>query len=169
MQALVQAGEVTSRELRFISGKTRKTHSNTGWQLLEKPKQLMTMLSPTTSFYWPRFSEKWLWKMSANYFTTRTKLTSWWMIPIKPSSKSTGSSPIKKQTMVNVVNLIDNDQDSSAPEQDVAAFRPQQQRSQQRNQQQGSNYRGNQSKGQFSNKGSFQKSRPAAQHQLQKW
>jgi hypothetical protein len=127
MQALVQAGEVVqhpSRELRFISGKTRKTHSKTGWQLLEKRKQLMTMLSPTTSFYWPRFSEKWLWKMSANYFTTRIKLTSWWMIPIKPSSKSTRSSPIKKQTMVNVVNSIDNDQDSSAPEQDVAAFRP---------------------------------------------
>jgi hypothetical protein len=71
----------------------------------------------------------------------------------------------KKQTMINVVNSTDDNQDNSAPDQDVAAFQPQQQQSQQRNQQQGSNYQGNQSKGPFNNKNLFQKNRPAAQHQ----
>jgi hypothetical protein len=72
----------------------------------------------------------------------------------------------KKQTMaVNVVNSFDDDQDNSVQDQDVAAFRPQQQRSQQRNKQQASNYRENQSTGQFNNKPSFPKSKLAAQHQ----
>jgi hypothetical protein len=45
----------------------------------------------------------------------------------------------KKQSMINVVNAVDNEQDNLSPEQDVATFRPQQQqRSQQRYQQQGS-------------------------------
>jgi hypothetical protein len=46
----------------------------------------------------------------------------------------------KKSTLVHIVNAINIDQDHLVQDQDVAVFRPQQQKMQQRYQQQGSNY-----------------------------
>jgi len=49
----------------------------------------MTTSNPTTSFYWLKFSEQRLQKMSTNCCHTGTKLVSQWMMLIRLSSRST--------------------------------------------------------------------------------
>jgi hypothetical protein len=65
----------------------------------------------------------------------------------------------KKENRMNMVNVInEDDHDKSSQEQEVTAFRPQQQRPQQQYQQQNSGYKTNQQKGKSkNNKNSYQK------------
>jgi hypothetical protein len=86
----------------------------------------MTISKPTINFFWPKFSNPQLWKMFANCYHTKIKHISQWMKPFKPFSLSKGAD--ESQSALNVVHVVAEEQEQSSqiPEQDVAAFRPQQ-------------------------------------------